>query len=371
MREAVKRIKDDLGTDAIVLSTKELEGMVEVFAARDDQSVVVESGDMSQSDIFSSFKGEMDQLKGLIRDMGAGRDLRAEVRELREMLTDYCQVPGTPQEKGIPPHLSRAYYHLIAGGIEKQRALHLIEGLAHDDVKAGELKTCHDVLAVVEGSIRESIAPSFTSAKEKERGPRTSPGRIVAFVGPAGSGKTTTLAKLAARYLLEEGLKIAVVTTDTFRIGAAEQLKIYARIMDIPMRVASRKEEFTSALERFADSDVILVDTPGKSRTDESYLRRLKDYFEGGPPVEANLVLSVTDRQETMLEAATRFEITDYDTMIFTKLDDADGFGPIYNCIEQVGKPVRYITNGQNVPRDLRKMDPGTLAKLIVENRVH
>lgn len=370
MREAVKRIKDDLGTDAIVLSTKELEGMVEVFAARDDQSVVVESGDMSQSDIFSSFKGEMDQLKGLIRDMGAGRDLRAEVRELREMLTDYCQVPGTPQEKGIPPHLSRAYYHLIAGGIEKQRALHLIEGLAHD-AQAGELKTCHDVLAVVEGSIRESIAPSFTSAKEKERGPRTSPGRIVAFVGPVGSGKTTTLAKLAARYLLEEGLKIAVVTTDTFRIGAAEQLKIYARIMDIPMRVASRKEEFTSALERFADSDVILVDTPGKSRTDESYLRRLKDYFEGGPPVEANLVLSVTDRQETMLEAATRFEITDYDTMIFTKLDDADGFGPIYNCIEQVGKPVRYITNGQNVPRDLRKMDPGTLAKLIVENRVH
>lgn len=370
MRDAVKQIRADLGPDAIVLSTKELQGKVEVFAARDEHSVAIERRDALQSDVLTFFKREMDQLKRLIRDVGAGRDVWAELRGLKEMINDCLDVSGMQHRENVSSQLSQAYYRLVAGGIERKRALHLLEGLKGDS-SAGELKTTHDALVLVEGLIRDSIAASFDAVTEEKTGDSSFPGRIVAFVGPAGSGKTTTLAKLAASYLLEEGLDIAVVTTDTFRIGAAEQLKIYARIMDVPMRVVSKKEEFTSALEQFADRDVILVDTPGKSRNDEAYLRRLKDYFDGGPPVEANLVLSVTDRLENMLDAASRFGITDYDNMIFTKLDDADGFGSIYNCIEHVGKPVRYIANGQNVPRDLRKMDPEKLARLIVENRVH
>ena len=370
MNEAVKKVKADLGLDAIVLSTREMNGKFEVVAARDDPGSGIARGTMRGSDLFTFFKEEMDQLKTLIMDSRKERDICSELTGLKETLDDHFDFLGMQKNRDTSPHLSRAYCHLIAGGIARQRAFQLIEELKNDSPME-EIKSYHDALRIVEGIIKRSIDASYKSAEKKEKAYHSSPKRVVAFIGPAGSGKTTTLAKLAARYLLEDRLNIAVITMDTYRIGAAEQLKIYAQIMDVPMGVASKKEEFRNAVDRFADRDIILVDTPGKSRNDEKYLLELKDYFDGGPPVETNLVLSITEKQENIIDAAARFGITDYDNIIFTKLDDADGFGSIYNCIEHVGKPVFYIANGQNVPRDLRKMDPAKLARLIVENRVN
>ncbi len=370
MNKAVKKVKADLGLDAIVLSTREMNGKFEVVAARDDPGLGIRRGGKGESDLFTFFKTEMDQLKTLIRDSRKERDICSELTGLKETLDDHFDFLGMQKNKDTAPHLSRAYCHLIAGGIAKQRAFQLIEELKNAS-STEEIKSYHDALRIVEGIVKQSIDDSYKGVEKKGGAHRSAPKRVVAFVGPAGSGKTTTLAKLAARYVLEDRLKVALITTDTFRIGAAEQLKIYAKIMDLPMGVASKKEEFKSAVERFSDRDIILVDTPGKSRNDEKYLLELKDYFDGGPPVETNLVLSITEKQNSMIDATARFGITDYDNIIFTKLDDADGYGSIYNCIEHVGKPVFYIANGQNVPRDLRKMDPAKLARLIIENRVN
>ncbi|MBW2649198.1 MAG: hypothetical protein JRC53_05210 [Deltaproteobacteria bacterium] len=215
----------------------------------------------------------------------------------------------------------------------------------------------HHALSAAEDAIKRSIEPSYRDLKKK---------RISAFIGPAGEGKTTTLAKLAARCLFEEKLNVGIITMDTYRIGAVEQLKTYADIMDVPMEIASGKKEFERALNGFADRDVILVDTPGKSRGDERYLLKLKECFTMGLPLETNLVLSMTSSRESMMDAATKFGIVDYNSIIFTKLDDSRKSGSIYNVIDHVGKPVFYVANGQNVPRDLKKMDPAKLARLIV-----
>ncbi|MBW2632426.1 MAG: hypothetical protein JRC90_11865 [Deltaproteobacteria bacterium] len=131
----------------------------------------------------------------------------------------------------------------------------------------------HHALSAAEDVIKRSIASSYRDAGKK---------RISAFVGPAGEGKTTTLSKLAARCLFGERLNVGIITMDTYRIGAAEQLKTYADIMDVPMEVASGKKEFKRALNRFADRDVILVDTPGKSRGDENYLLKLTECLQTG-----------------------------------------------------------------------------------------
>lgn len=370
VKEAVRKIKVDLGPDAIMLSTRSLKGKVEVFAARDDPGLGIktglgiEKGGMMESDMFALFKTEIDQLKTLIMDSREEKDIRAELTGLKETLNDLFDVLGAQKNRGISPHLSKVYCHLISGGISKQRTFKLMEELKNA-CSAEELKSYHNTLKIAENIIKQSISASYKGMEKKERY-HNSLKRIVAFVGPAGSGKTTTLAKLAARYLLKDRLNVALVTTDTYRIGAAEQLKIYAEIMDIPIGVASEKEEFKRILNRFADRDIVLVDTPGKSRNDENYLPELKDFFDTGLPVETNLVLSVTTNQENMIDAAARFGITGYNNMIFTKIDDADSFGSIYNVIDHVGKPVFYIANGQNVPRDLKKMDPAKLARLIV-----
>jgi flagellar biosynthesis protein FlhF len=161
------------------------------------------------------------------------------------------------------------------------------------------------------------------------------------------------------------------VTADTYRIAAIEQLRTYAKIMNLPLEVASEKEEFAKALRTFQDRDIILVDTPGRSVGDEEHLRRLRDFLRPDVPVETNLLISLTASPENMIETASRFDRVGYDAMIFTKLDESNSYGLIYNVIDQIGKPVHYVTNGQKVPQDIDRLDPAKLARMVVRNSLH
>jgi flagellar biosynthesis protein FlhF len=211
-------------------------------------------------------------------------------------------------------------------------------------------------LKLLEDTITKTIP---VTNKKKRKG-------IIAFVGPTGVGKTTTLAKLAAHYSMSEKLSVGLISADTYRIAAAEQLKTYARIMGLPIKVVSEKEEFRKALNLFSDKDLVLVDTPGKSRSDTGYTEKLRDFLNVGVPVETNLLLSVTTSRENMLDTSSRFGVVNYDNIIFTKLDEATGFGSMYDVIDHVGKPVSYLTNGQNVPSDIEEANPHRIAKLIM-----
>ncbi|HUT64100.1 MAG TPA: flagellar biosynthesis protein FlhF, partial [Anaerolineae bacterium] len=231
-----------------------------------------------------------------------------------------------------------------------------------DKYEPQELQNYDDTLKYLEDILRQSIALSYGKQTEKKR--------VCAFVGPTGTGKTTTLAKLAAHYLFDKKSKIGIITMDTYRIGATDQLKKYADIMNVSMKVATEKHELEKALANFSDREVILVDTPGRSRMDGGYLLKLRDCISTIPSVETNLVMSVTSNRKSMIDTANRFGITGYDNIIFTKLDDSDCFGYIYNVIDTISKPVPYITDGQNVPRDIQTVDPGILARIIMKNRI-
>ncbi|MCD6154025.1 MAG: flagellar biosynthesis protein FlhF [Syntrophobacterales bacterium] len=359
--EAMEKIKADLGPDAIVLSSKRVNGNLEVVAARDDNYEIPRrheagKGEKEGADTFSLLRSDINELKSFIVDFKREGGVYAELAELKETMGALLDVLGVQGNGEVSSPLSKVYYHLISVGVSKERACALIEELKNDGSTA-EPENYHHALSAAEDAIKRSITPSYRDLKKK---------RISAFVGPAGEGKTTTLAKLAARRLFEEKLNVGIITMDTYRIGAAEQLKTYANIMNVPMEIASEKKEFERALNRFDDRDVILVDTPGKSRGDENYLLKLKECLETGNSLETNLVLSMTSSRENMMGAATRFGIAGYNNIIFTKLDDSRKSGSIYDVIDHVGKPVFYVANGQNVPRDLKKMDPTKLARLIV-----
>ena len=373
INEGMARIKDDLGPNAIILSSKRLKGkkrsFVEMVAARDDYCGSIpnlsskkdkksESAILNSDKIFFPFRTEIDQLKALIIDTRKKADIHSELTELKETLNTLFDILGVQKNENISSHLSKFYYHLISIGISRQRAFQLVEELKNN-YSQEVLEDYRNLLEAAEGIIKRSIAAFYKNVSKK---------RVISFVGPAGSGKTTTLAKLAAQYLFGDRLDIGILTTDTYRIGATEQLKIYADIMGLPLKLISKKEEFKESLDAFGEKDIILIDTPGKTYKDENYLMKLKELFTIDSPIETNLILNITANQENMIETAERFGIINYDNIIFTKLDEANNFGSIYNIIDYAGKPVFYITNGQNVPQDLEKVDPGKLARLIVKN---
>jgi flagellar biosynthesis protein FlhF len=395
----MQKIKADMGPDAIVLSSRRLNGRIEVIAARDDNYEILKESkvepqkraktsesensklpygrsfpaascgelqkcEKEESDTFSIIRSDVNELKSFIMDFKKQGGIYAELTEIKETMGLLFDVLGIQNNGRVSSSLSKVYYHLISVGVSKQRACALIEELKNDS-SMEDPENHHYTLAAVENIIKGSIASSY-----RNTGGNTGKKRISLFVGPTGDGKTTTLAKLAARCLFEDKLNVGIITMDTYRIGAVEQLKRYADIMDVPMEVASEKKALERALNKFADKDIILIDTPGKSRGDEVYLSKLKEYFTMGLPLETNLVLSMTSSQESMMDAVARFGIVNYNNIIFTKLDDSKKFGSIYNVIDHVGKPVFYIADGQNVPHDLNKMDPAKLARLIVGGRL-
>jgi flagellar biosynthesis protein FlhF len=190
--------------------------------------------------------------------------------------------------------------------------------------------------------------------------------KLVALVGPTGVGKTTTIAKLAAQYRLKERLRVGLITVDTFRIAAVEQLRAYADIIDLPMEVVSSSEEMRPAISRLADLDLILMDTAGRSPRDEPKLQELKAIFAESAPDEVHLVLSATCGTSNLVRMADRFSEVGVTSLLLTKLDESHGLGNLLSLVQRCQIPLSYLTNGQNVPDDIEVADAERLARTMV-----
>lgn len=368
IQDALMKIKSDMGPDAIVLSTKKVLGknnLIEVMAARDNvqETDLLASGKGEKrpavhcsetgGDILSYLRTEMEELKALIQDAKKER-YHEEIAELKESMDALFDVLGF-RDRADNNTLSRIYYYLVSRGVSKARACKLLDDMKRN-CPAEEMKDYEKSLKTAEELLGRSCrTPTDDVGK-----------RVKVFVGPTGVGKTTTLAKLTARYALEKKLTVGLITTDTYRIAALEQLKVYARIMDLPLQVASEKDQFRQSIDRFHDRDVILVDTPGRGYWDDGSLPKLNDMISGDWERETNLLLSLTSSRANLMDAVSRYGKFSCDHLIFTKLDECHGCGILYDVIEQAGKPVSYITTGQNVPKDIERMNPVRLAELIM-----
>ena len=204
----------------------------------------------------------------------------------------------------------------------------------------------------------EGIAPA-------EKGPR-----VLLFIGPTGVGKTTTIAKIASHYCMEEKKKVALLTADTYRIAAAEQLRTYANILEVPFRVLYTAEEFNSAIADFSDYDYIFVDTTGHSHRNEELMDKMKELFEAVKKYgecQIFLVLSATTKYRDLLKIASNYrEITEYQ-LIFTKLDETSTLGNLLNLRLYTDAPIAYVTCGQNVPDDIELFNPQKTVKQLLK----
>lgn len=368
MKEAMLRIKRDLGPDAIILSTKKLPGpppRMEVMAARDARPLAADppaSGERPltppppeepQEELLACLRQEFTEVRGRLDRLTQQLDFQKELGQLRERLPglfDHSAVKGSEPLRNL-------LITLVANGIPQAQALKLVERL-HGEVPSGERDSYDKGLALAEGLIARSLV----------REPKRSR-RVVALIGPTGVGKTTTLAKLAAHYSIEQKLKVGLITTDTFRIAAAEQLKVYAKIMGLPIQVAAEGAAFRKSLAGFADRDLILVDTPGRNQNDDAALRSLKALLGDG--VGTELLLSPVASREYLREAAERFRLFNYERVILTKVDETSRLGSVYDVLAEIAKPVSFLTTGQNVPRDIEPANPARLARMMLHHRMN
>ncbi|MCR4595399.1 MAG: flagellar biosynthesis protein FlhF [Lachnospiraceae bacterium] len=199
--------------------------------------------------------------------------------------------------------------------------------------------------------------------------PATRGPKVVFFIGPTGVGKTTTIAKIASQFSVDQGRKVALLTADTYRIAAAEQLRTYANILEVPFRIIYAVEEVEQALEDFAAYDYILVDTAGHSHQNETQRDQMNGFIhsvDGLAEKETFLVLSATTKYRDLISIADTYSaMTDY-KLIFTKLDETTTLGNLLNLKLHTGTTISYVTNGQNVPDDIAPFNPQKTVKLLL-----
>lgn len=264
----------------------------------------------------------------------------------------------------MPDALSKHYLRLLEGEVAAEIADEVI-GAVRDELNAGELAD----EAIVRQTVLRHLAAMVPVAPDIQKPRPAADGRplTIALVGPTGVGKTTTVAKLAASYKLRHGKKVGLVTTDTYRIAAVDQLRMYANIIGLPMKVALTPADMATACESLADCDAILIDTAGRSPRDAGRLEELREFLASARPHETHLVLSSTASEQVLLDAARRFSAVSPERVIFTKLDEAVNFGVLFTVARRVELKLSYITTGQEVPDQIEVGRPDRLARLLLD----
>lgn len=262
---------------------------------------------------------------------------------------------------GMPDVLFAEYSRLLEQGVAPEIA-DLLAGQVRDKLTTPELQDA----GIVQDAMLTSIGNLLPQAQDCWGSGR----RVVALVGPTGVGKTTTIAKLAALYKLRDRMKVGLVTADTYRIAAVEQLRTYANIIGLPLRVALTPAQMVAEVAALNDCDVVLVDTAGRSQHDQTRLDELRAMVDAAEPSETHLVLSAAASENVQRRIVDSFGTLNPDRVIFTKLDEAVQLGPVVNTAVRAGRPLSYITLGQEVPDDIAPAEPRRVARMVMEGCV-
>ncbi len=294
--------------------------------------------------------------------------LNTQISDLRAMVAQVVQQTHRPAQRAdMSEALFDRYLSLLQSEVSADIANTVVERVGRE-LTSEELEDAGIVRATV---LRELAAyiPVAEVSLDKEK-PRDGRPLTIALVGPTGVGKTTTTAKLAAAYKLRHNRKVGLVTADTYRIAAVDQLRTYANIIGLPLRVALTPNEMASAVQSLRDCDVVLIDTAGRSQHDGEKIEDLRKFVFAAEPHEVHLVLSSTSSEKLMLRAAERFAPVEPTSLIFTKLDEAVSFGVLVNVIQTVKKRISFVTTGQEVPDHIEIGRADRLARIVVSGEV-
>lgn len=408
MATGLKMVKDALGPDALILSTRTIRSgkfgmlgkpIMEITAAvdtdwrepepplsnaRQPRPMLRGDGATPQRDI--SYDALWSQREPAPRPTLAytrseaalvSQDIQNELAELRSLVKglsnritqlDHPPLRNTPyvEPEFTQPLNPTAPIDPVTGlltgyGINQETA-QVVARFTRDTIEKARHLDKDDLHNV----LKTAIARLFSTEQVLQQ-PNARQHRI-SLIGPTGVGKTTTLAKIAAHYLSRFDGRIALITIDTYRIAAVEQLKVYGEIMRLPVEVVISPRELELAMEKFNDADLILIDTAGRSPRNSLDIQELATALRPQLGIEHHLLLSATTREREIEETIRRFSVLPIKNFIFTKIDECDQLGVLLNIHYKNDTPISFLTNGQRVPEDLLMPSPLDIADLIMND---
>ena len=287
-------------------------------------------------------------------------DVKRQLENLQSLVEQLCKRDDRPQRSKMSDSLFQLFTNLIEAEIDEGLARELVDRV---QCESGE-QELDDVLRL------KARVCKFIEQDIRVTGPlqvETDKTRLVALVGPTGIGKTTTIAKLAANYRLRDKVQVGLVTVDTYRIAAVDQLRTYADIIDLPMEVVATPREMRDAMVRLKGLDLILMDTAGRSPQDDIKIQELKSILAEAQPDEVHLVLSSASGSAQLMKTIRRFAEVGTTALLLTKLDESTGLGNLLPLLRDGQPPLSYLTNGQNVPDDIEPANARRLARWILQ----
>ena len=371
-KNAILKVKEELGKDALIVSVKNIKpkGLykifkkpyVEVTAALDakektsDSAVVYnhssyeqvhdknESHTIAQS--FQSFFPKDNSFEKQVKKQFANIHYEDE------------HLDSSTDHDSQEPFLKAVYEHLLDNDVKEEYVNKLTTGLG--DLSYSNHDNIDELVSVVYKRVVNVLSDyepiKLIKGKTKK----------VVFVGPTGVGKTTTIAKIASYFLLNLNKNVGLITADTYRIAAVEQLRTYANILNIPIKVVYGPEELEDAIQEFSDLDLVLIDTAGRSYKNKEHIKELENLLQVIPDKEVFLVLSITSKYRDMMKIAEVYsKICEY-KLILTKLDETMSYGNIVNLKLNTKAKLSYVTFGQNVPEDISEINVHEIAKQIL-----
>ena len=386
--EALNKIKAELGDDVVIVSSKEVKkktltspGLYEIVVAIEDDRKI-QKKPSKEEDVLLKLSTAAKEISSISKEVETKQTptnklnipkndeilaLKEEISKIADTLK-YLQATvwdiTNKNELNLPPEFSEIYALAKASGITSK----YLNEIMKLTIKYMPLKMRKN---------RNAIKRYFHTLLKKmipiriEREIKPPHKKIMMFVGPTGVGKTTTIAKLAARYAykLSSRHKVGIITLDTYRIGAVEQLMTYAKMMKLPIETVVDPGDFEEALEVLRHNDYILIDTVGSSQHDREKIEKLSGFLKVNTfaEININLVLSAITKYEDLCDIYKNFSILPIDTLIFTKLDETKTYGNIFSLLLDTKKPVSYFSIGQEVPDDLMEANAEYLLNGILE----
>lgn len=365
--EVMKKVRSELGDDAIILHSKKIttsgflglfkKKNIEVIAAVDLEVKQVKKN-IAAKPIVKKSAPQLQRNAPIKTAAADDQKLYQEVASLKSMLQT-ISAPGNLATAHYPVLLQNWLVLLEEQELAQKHQQAISEKLLEKWRKKNEEVSSRELKEWTREIVENQLSSFQHGGAIKKR--------FVNILGPTGVGKTTTLAKMAAHEVLEKKKKVAFITTDTYRIAAIEQLKVYANLLNVPLEVVYKREDFQKAVEKFHDYDLIFIDTAGRNYRDPQYMDELKKIIDFEQEMENYLALSLSMKEKDLRAIIHNFSSISIDKFVFTKIDETIAYGSMMNLIFDYKIGVAYVTNGQDVPDDMIEASPKVLTEYLLK----